>query len=76
MKAIRENGKANYSIVRRDRHPDFTFSGILRDRNGNVYEITDQESKDLFDTLIRIHHFKVEEDHTHTELIILLDGQD
>ncbi len=59
-----------FNIVRRDRHPQFTFTGILRDRKGNIYEITGDESGNLFDTLIEKHALTVNEDHTHTELII------
>ena len=70
LKAIKEQGRAVFSIVRRDRHPNFSFVGILRDKKGNIYQINNEESKNLFDILIRIHHLSVEEDHTHTELII------
>lgn len=70
LQLIKQDGRAVFSIVRRDRHPEFSFVGILRDKKGNIYQITDEESKDLFDTLIQIHQLTVEEDHTHTELII------
>lgn len=71
MHSIEDNGKAVFSIVRRDRHPQFPFAGILRDRKGNIYEITNEESGNLFETLINVHDLVVEEDHTHTELIVL-----
>ena len=70
LELISEQGRAVFSIVRRDKHPKFAFAGILRDRKGNVYEIGDSESKSLFDTLLVVHELEVEEDHTHTELII------
>lgn len=70
LKEIDEKGHAIFSIVRRDRHPSMTFSGILRDRKGNIYHITDEESAALFEILISIHHLEIEEDHTHTELLI------
>lgn len=71
LKEIEKDGKAVFKIVRRDRHPEYSFVGILRDRWGNVYEITDEESQNLFDRLIQIHHLLIDEDHTHTELVIL-----
>lgn len=70
LRSVQEKGRAVFNIVRRDRHPQFTFTGILRDRKGNIYEITGDESGNLFDTLIEKHALTVNEDHTHTELII------
>ncbi len=70
LRSIKAQGSAVLSIVRRDRHPQFPFAGILRDKKGNIYEITDEESGNLFETLIQGHHLIVEEDHTHTELVI------
>ena len=70
LRSIEGKGRAVLSIVRRDRHPQFSFAGILRDHKGNIYEITDEESGNLFETLIQGHDLIVEEDHTHTELIV------
>jgi hypothetical protein len=70
LQSIQEKGSATFSIVRRDRNPKFPFSGILRDKKGNIFEIADEESGNLFETLIQVHDLVIEEDHTHTELII------
>ena len=47
LRSVQEKGRAVFNIVRRDRHPQFTFTGILRDRKGNIYEITGDESGNL-----------------------------
>jgi hypothetical protein len=71
LKQIGDNRLASFDIIRRDSIiPEYHFAGIVRDSQGKVYDITEDENIQLFNQMMQAHALNIMDDFANKKLVL------